>query len=348
MNAGAARRIAAGWVAEEVARAPSETLGVLTHGSINGMADQDPFPASSDVDLAIVVPELDPTRHRPCKHSYGGIAIEVFHLPLARLSSVEALLADWAVGPSLATGQVLFDQQGRLAALQNAVRPEFRRRPWVRQRCRSLRDHALSIVTMFEPSDSLVYLNAVANLALRSMAQMALLAALRNPTVKKAMVKAREVLTAYHLAGEHQELLRLFRFTDLDDETILRVTDHCRLVLVDACQCLRTPFPGDNVVSMHGLAALDNDVPAFVAQGAARDIFQWVEALYVHAMLALHNDAPEAMAGAAMRVYVEDMATIRSATPAQARERMLACRPAFDRMLGVCDDIIERNTEAID
>jgi hypothetical protein len=348
MDAGEARKLAESWVAEEVARAPGETLGVFTHGSVNWMADSDTFPVSSDLDLAVVVAEIDPARHHPSKRSYGDIVIEAFYLPLARLSSGEAVLADWVLGPNLAAGRVLFDREDRLAKLQRMVRPELARRKWVRQRCRSLRELALSIVTMFEASDSLVYLNAVANLALRSMAQMVLLAVLRNPTVKKALVKARDVLTAYHIAGEHQELLRLLRFTDLNDETILRVTSHARRALLDACQYLRTVFPGDNCVTLHGLPALDSDVPTYVAQGAAREIFLWVETVYTHALIALHNDAPAAVTAAAMRLYVDDMAVIRSSTVAEARERMLACRPGLDRMLGVCDDLIDRNPEAID
>jgi hypothetical protein len=291
---------------------------------------------------------VDPTRHHPRKRLCGGVVIEAFYLALARLSSVEAFLADWALAPNLAAGKVLFDREGRLVELQRAVRPEFARRHWVRQRCRGLHDHALSIIAGFERSDSLFYLNGVANLALRSMAQMALLAGLRNPTTKKALVNARGVLTAYDLAGQYQELLRLLRFADLDDETILRVAGHCRQALVDACQCLRTPFIGDNCVTVHGLPALDGDVPACVAQGAGRDIFLWVETVYVHALIALHNDAPAATAAAAMRIYVEDMATIRSATLVEARERMLACRPALDRMLGACDELAGRNPEAID
>lgn len=348
MDAGEVRRIAEKWVVDEIARAPGETLGVFTHGSVNWMADGDAFPASSDLDLAVVVAETDPVRHHPYKQSYGGIVIEAFYLPATRLSPVEAILADWVLGPNLAAGRVLFDREDRLTGLQQKIRREFPRRHWVRQRCRSLYEHALAIVTRFEQSDSLVYLNAVANLALRSMAQMALLAALRNPTVKKALLKAHEILTTYHVAGEYQELLRLLRFTDLDDRTILRVTAHCRRALMDACQVLRTPFPGDNCVTMHGLTALDGDVPACVAQGAGRDIFLWVETVYTHALITLLNDAPAGMADAATRLYVEDMTTIRSSTVAEARARLLTCRPALDRMLGVCDDLVDRNLEAMD
>jgi hypothetical protein len=41
------------------------------------------------------------------------------------------------------------------------------------------------------------------------------------------------------------------------------------------------------------------------------------------------------------------MALIRAATLAEARVQMLACRPALERMAGLCDDIIARNARAI-
>jgi hypothetical protein len=84
-----------------------------------------------------------------------------------------------------------------------------------------VRDQALSVIAAFEQSDSLVYVNAVAWLAVRAMAQMALLADLRNPTFKKALVKVRDVLAAYDMAEEHRELLRLLGAAELDDGTIL-------------------------------------------------------------------------------------------------------------------------------
>jgi hypothetical protein len=40
------------------------------------------------------------------------------------------------------------------------------------------------------------------------------------------------------------------------------------------------------------------------------------------------------------------MALVRGATLAEARARMLACRPALQRMSDVCEDIVSRNPRA--
>jgi hypothetical protein len=347
MNVEEVRSIAKQWVAEETARSPGEVLGAFTYGSINWMADENPFPPSSDLDLVVVVPTVDPVRHRVCKRSFGGIAVEAFYVPRERLLSAEALLADFAFGPNLVHAKVLFDPHRIVEGLRAVMVPEFARRHWVRQRCRSLRDWALPVIAEFEQSDRLFYLNAVTCLAVKAMAQMALSADLRNPTVKKALVKVRDVLVAYDLAEEHQWLLRLLGAAELDDETILRAASNCRQTLDQACTWYKTPFIGDNCVTVHSRPSLEVDVPACVAGGRGREIFLWVASLHAHAIIALENDAPAEVLAAARQVYVGDMAAIQAATPAEARARMLACRPALERMLDLCDDIVTRNACAI-
>jgi hypothetical protein len=63
-------------------------------------------------------------------------------------------------------------------------------------------------------------------------------------------------------------------------------------------------------------------------------------------MIAILNDAPEAVAAAAMQVHRADMALIGMATVVEARSRVLACRPALQRMTDICDDIVSRNARA--
>ena len=347
MNAKEARSIAKRWVAEEVARTPGEVLCAFTHGSINWMADEDPFPPSSDLDLVVAVPKVDPARHWPCKRPYGRIAVEAFYVPRERLLSVDALLADFALAPNVVGGKVLFDPDRIVEGLRAAMAPEFARRHWVRLRCRALRNYALPVIAAFEQSARLFHLNGVTCLAVQAMAQMALTADLQNPTVKKSLVKARDVLASYGLAEEHRELLRVLGVAELDDEAILEATAHCRQTLDEACRWRRTRFMGDNCVTVHARLGLDVDVPSCVAAGLGREIFLWVASLHAHAMIALENDAPAGVLAAARQVYMKDMATIGAATTAEGRARMLACRPALERMVDLCDDIITRNARAI-
>ena len=262
MNAADARSIAGRWVAEEASRTRGELLGAFTWGSVNWMAAEEPFPETSDLDLAVVVPLLDPERHRVRKSAYAELVIEPFYLPSERFGSTERLLADCAVAPNLVDGTVLLDPGGRLQGLRAEMAPELGRRRWVRLRCRDRRDQALSLVVAFETSESLAYLNGVCCAAVLAIAQMALIADLRNPTVKKALLKARDVLAAYGRADEHRALLRLLGGADLRDEDVLAVASHCRAALEEACRWLRTPFPPDNLVGMGTVAEARSRVRA--------------------------------------------------------------------------------------
>jgi len=112
-----------------------------------------------------------------------------------------------------------------------------------------------------------------------------------EPTVKKALVKARDVLTTYGLANEHRGLLRLLGADELDDAAILATSAHCRSALDEACTWLRTPFPSDNHVSVHARWALDVTFRLRGAGHGARDL-PWVAYLYSSAMIALRTTPP--------------------------------------------------------
>jgi hypothetical protein len=346
MLAGEARAIAERWVAEELGRSAGDVVCVLTSGSINHMPDSDPFPASSDLDLLLVVPEIDRERHWVSKFSYQGIALELGYVPRERLRSAEVVLGDFALAEHVVHGKVLFDPERIVGGLRAAIAAEFADRRWIRRRCRAGAEHALSLIKAFESDGSLFHLTGVTFHALRCMGQMALVADLQNPTGKQALVKARGVFTTYGLADEHDRLLRLLGAAELGSEAIFEVAAHCRDALGQASEVMRTRFMGDSMVNVHSLPALDQLVPACVAAGTGREIFAWIGTLFAHVMIAIMNDAPAEVAAAATETYVRDMGRIGAATVEEARARMLACRPALAHMVGVADEIVAHNSRA--
>lgn len=348
MNVREARSIARQWVADQVADAPGELLGAFTWGSINWMAEEARLPASADVDIAVVVRELDPGRHRVAKRPYRGLAVEPCYVPRQRFASAEAVLGDYALAPNLVHGQVLLDPECLLERLRASVAPEYPRRQWIRRRCRQKRDEGVQFAGWGEASDSFLFAAAVAFQAVHQLAQMVLIADLRNPTVKKALLAAREVLSAYGLERGHQELLALAGAADLGRDALLAAAGRCRRALDLACRWKRTPFGPDNHVNEHARATLEVDVPACVAAGTGRELAAWVGFLHSISMMALRNDAPAEVEAGAWYGYLDDMATLGVATMEEARARVAACRRAFDRFTAVCDGIVDRNPRALD
>jgi hypothetical protein len=342
MNVREVREIGERWLAEELGR-DGEIVCAFTGGSINRMAEGASFPESSDLDLVLVVPHLDPVRHRTEKRAYGGIAIEPFYVPLERFRSADELLADFGLCPHALAGRVLHDPQGFLERVRPALAAGFARRRWIRARWQAVRQHTLPWLDWGERDGRLLQVNAVSFHAIQGLAQMALIADLADPTVKKALVKAKDVFAAYQQEERHRSLLRLLGADGLDDDAVLAMAGRCLETLDAACACLRTPFEGDNAVSVHALPSLQLEVPACVAAGAGREIALWVASLYTFALHAIENDGPQPLASAARERYLADMMRMSAATEADALARVRACRAALDEMEGVCEAIVAAN-----
>jgi hypothetical protein len=103
---------------------------------------------------------------------------------------------------------------------------------------------------------------------------------------------------------------------------------------------------GDANVDALSCRAVELTVPRAIAAGAARELLPWITFLHAHAMIALRNDAPPAVLAKWQDAYVAEVARLGAATVDDARRQLLACRPALERMLAVCDDLVARNPRA--
>jgi hypothetical protein len=133
MRVGGAKQVAGRWVAEVAAELPG-FQGAFFHGSINWMAEDDPFPATSDVDVGVVfadsgvLPKLGKLRRE-------GVLVEGAAIARERLATAELLLGDNSLGHSFRTNSVIADPTGHLARVQREVGLHFGERRWILARC---------------------------------------------------------------------------------------------------------------------------------------------------------------------------------------------------------------------
>src|SRR5262245_42871364 len=137
-----AKDVACRWVSEQGSRTPGFT-GAFFHGSINWAGDDATVPATSDVDVMVVIDDPDPPP-KPGKFCYQDVVLEVSYLPANRLCSPERVLGTFNLAGSLAAPSIILDPSGELTALQATVARDYAKRRWVRQRCADARDKILS------------------------------------------------------------------------------------------------------------------------------------------------------------------------------------------------------------
>jgi hypothetical protein len=204
-----AKAAARSWVEEEASRLPG-FLGAYLAGSLRSRPDGDPFPASSDVDLRIVLDREIPDRilfpdnpYRQQKLSYRGVVIEPAYVPWDSFADLGAALSDMYLAPPLVDPVILSDPLGRIDGISRAVSAEHGRRSWIAKRCANAAESARGACDrVAAPSPLAVYdplFCKITPLLLAAMnaACIPVVAALEEPTTRKSFLLSRAVLHAY-------------------------------------------------------------------------------------------------------------------------------------------------------
>jgi hypothetical protein len=202
-----ARAVARRWVTGEAARAPG-FCGAFSHGSTNWLPDDAALPATSDLDLVVVLAAPDPPA-KPGKFVYRGVTLDVSYLPSDGLGSPDQILGRYQVAGSFRTASVIADPSGRLAELQAAVAQDYAKRRWVTRRCDDARGNALRHLRSLDASAPFHDQVTAWLFGAGVTTHVPLVAGLRNPTVRRRYLAARELLADDGRPEFYETLLEL-------------------------------------------------------------------------------------------------------------------------------------------
>jgi hypothetical protein len=288
-----AREAAWQWVIENAPEAPG-FRGAFFHGSTNWLPDDASLPATSDVDVMVVLADPEPPV-KPGKFIYGGVLLEVSYLSLDQLPSPDHVLGQSHLAGSFAAPSVILDPSGHLTRLQEAVSREYATRRWVRKRCEHARDKVLNNLQGL--SESAPFHDQVMPwlFAAGVTAHVLLVAGLKNPTVRRRYVAARELLLEYGHAGFHDALLETLGCARMSRA---RVEQHVTALadVFDAAKAVvRAPFFfASDISEIARPIAIDGSLE-LIERGLHREALFWVVATYSRCLKVLDQDAPAAM-----------------------------------------------------
>jgi len=295
MLAGQAREIARRWVAEHAVGAPG-FAGAYFAGSITALAGAAEFPATSDIDVWVVHDEGSPSGEHG-KLPYGGVTLDVAYVPLERLGSAEAILADYHVAGAFRSPNVIADPSGWLTALQAAVSKDFARWTWVLRRCEHARDHALRNARSLPRFDDFNDQAIAWLFANGIMTHVLLVAGLRNPTVRRRYAAVRELLEDYGQLAFHEVLLGSLGCREVGRE---RAERHLA-ALEDAFDAAKgvaagAPLPFAANISDAARAIAVDGSRELIEAGLHREAVFWIAVTQARCQKLLHGAAPEAAA----------------------------------------------------
>jgi hypothetical protein len=288
-----AKEIARQWVAGASQTTPG-FLGAFFHGSSNWLADDTELPASSDLDVMIVLDDKDPPV-KPGKFIHRDMMLEVSYLSADQIRSADAILGDYRLAGSFHTASVIADPSGRLTALQATVARDYAKRHWVRTRCEHARDNVLHYLRSVDSAVSLHQQATGWLFGAGVTTHVLLVAGLKNPTVRKRYLAARDLLEEYNRLDFHERLLELLgcaQWTRTQAEDHLAELAH---VFDAAKTAIKSPFFfASDLTDLARPIAIDGS-RELIEHGYHREAVFWLVATSLRCQAVFAADAPDEM-----------------------------------------------------
>ena len=288
MLVGHAKDVARRWVFEEARTVPG-FRGAFIHGSTNWLPDAAVLAATSDVDVVVVLADPLPPP-KVGKFAYRDVLLDVSYLPSDQLRSPDLILAQSHLAGSFRTASVILDPSGRLTDLQAVVSKDYAKRRWVHRRCEHARDKVLRNLQGLNESEPF-HDQVVSWLFGTGVTTHVLLAAgLRNPTVRRRYVAARELLADYGRPDFYDTLLEMLGCAQMSRAR----AEHHLAALADvfdaAKSVVTTPFFFASDISDAARPIAIDGSRELIERGDHREAVFWLVATYSRCQKVLHHD----------------------------------------------------------
>lgn len=344
MRVGEAKGVAERWVSGVASGLPG-FAGAYVHGGVAWLPDAAELPATSDLDVMVVLDGPAPGI-KLGKLSVEGVLLDVSYLPRDAVRTAEQVLGQHQLAGSLAGSRLMADPTGELAPLQAAVSAGYPLRRWVRRRVEQAREKVLTGFPLRE-EDPLPNQVTACAFSAGGLAHVLLVAALRNPTVRTRYVTAREVLAAYGHGDLYPALLELQGGRDMSPAQVARHLDAVELAFDATSRVVRTPvFYATDISAAARPIAIDGS-RELIARGEHREAIFWVVATACRCRSILAADAPDELPlhAAAFESLLADLGV---ATPADRRRRRSETEGLLPAVWDVAEAIMAANPEIMD
>jgi hypothetical protein len=341
-----ARAVAAEWIREHATRAP-EFVGAYFSGSTVDLPGEADLPPTSDVDVMLVTDSAEPTAQRG-KFRYRDVLLEVSHLPASQLTSAESVLGSVHLSGSFRKGSthapiIIADPTGQLRSLQDQVSQHFAEPEWVRRRCAQARQMAADYLGAIDATD--LWHEQITRWLFGTSLTTVIpaVAALRNPTVRRRYLLAREVLRAHGYADSYEEMLALVGCRDLRPRQVADGLEALARTFDAADAVARTPYRFRSDISATARPIAIDGSRQLIQAGDHREAVFWIVATFARAHAILAVDAPELHTEylPAFNTFLVELG-IRST--ADLRDRRVAVMAFLPRLTSVAEGIISSST----
>ena len=331
MLAKRAREMAQEWTDKNAQQIPG-CLGVVLHGSINWMDDEEVLAASSDLDLLLVMEPGISLPHRQ-KFRYRRLMLELSPIPLSDLQPPDTVLRTHYLAGSFFGETVLWDASGYLQELQNIVTVHYPERRWVEQRCQSV---TAKIRAGF-PADPQWPLHRILTawmFAAGLCSHVILVAGLGNPTVRRRLAASQLLLQRLDRLDIQEELLGLFHAGELTPTQIAQHTKNLSRLFAEAIPLVHDGYPFAADITPSGRDIAITGTQEMVQQGLHRETVFWLGASLARCLQVVTEQGtlPQRQQGVALaNDFLSDLGVNTESALRQAHTSVLEALPRIEQ-----------------
>jgi hypothetical protein len=336
-----AKAIARQWVAEKARGIPGFS-GAFYAGSTSWLPDDAILPATSDLDLWVVLEDPNPPE-KLGKFIYRDVLLEVSYVARDQLASPEAILGDYHMAGCFRTPGVIEDPSGQLTKLQAAVAKDYAKRRWVLQRCQDAKGRILRNLQGLNESNPFHDQVTSWLFATGVTTHVLLVAGLKNPTVRRRYIAARELLANYDRLDFYEALLELLGCAQMSRARAEQHLTALAEVFDAAKTVVKTPFAfAADLSDIARPVAIDGS-RELIEGGYHREAIFWMVATYARCQKVLYHDAPSEQRDAFSPGFRQLTADLGITSFADLQQRGEQVRSFLPRVWELAEAIVAAN-----
>jgi len=336
-----AKDIARQWVIEEASKVPG-FYGAYYAGSVNWLPDNAILPATSDVDVWVVHADPKPP-DKIGKFIYRDVILEVSFQPSDQLQSPDRVLGDYHMAGCFKAPSIILDPSGQLTELQAAVSRDYAKRQWIYKRCEDAMNRVLRNLQKVNESELFHDQVTCWLFAAGVTTHVLLVAGLKNPTVRRRYVAARELLAEYSHLDSYENLLEMLGCAQMSQMDV----EHHLAALTDvfdvAKGMVKTPYRfAADISDIARPVAIDGSWE-LIERGYHREAIFWIVATYSRCQHVLYHDAPVEMQDRFSRGYRQLLGDLGITSFADLQQRNEQVERLLPRVWQVAEAIMAAN-----
>jgi hypothetical protein len=333
-----ARAAAVDWVQRHQTGEPG-FRGAYLSGSVIELAADAPLPATSDVDVVVVLaggvapPKLGKLQHQ-------GVLLEVTQLPEAQLADAEVVARTFFLAPSFRTDQIISDPTGLLHRLLARVSGHFAEPGQIRLRCDDVLQRMTSTLASLEVARPWPEQVTGCLFGVSLPTLVVLVADQRNPTVRLRYLRARSVLQEQGRLDFYETLLAALGCAGATPAQVQRHLDRLAVTFDRTARAAVTPFFFSKDITPLSRPIAITGAQELIDAGDHREAVFWLLATFSRCQQILTVDAPELAEELAVDFDAAVAELLGCRTPGDLRRRADEARALLPELHRVAADLV--------